>query len=257
MIAKDKPMTTPAPSLSDLRIKIFADGAELEQIRTLATLPYVSGFTTNPTLMRKAGIADYEGFARSVLEVVTDRPVSFEVFADEPDSMLAQARVIASWGANVNIKIPVTTTRGEFCGRVIETLSREGVILNVTAIMTNEQVTQVTARLAPQTPAIVSVFAGRIADTGRDPVPLMREAVSILRDRPKAQLLWASPRELLNLFLADAAGCHIITVTQDLLTKLGLLAKDLGEYSLETVRMFHRDATSAGYVIGTAAETVR
>jgi transaldolase len=191
MMQKDKPMMTPPPSLSDLRIKIFADGAELEQIRSLSALPYVSGFTTNPTLMRKAGIADYEGFARSVLEVVTDRPVSFEVFADEPDSMLAQARVIASWGANVNVKIPVTTTRGEFCGRVIETLSREGVILNVTAIMTNEQVAQVAGLLAPQTPAIVSVFAGRIADTGRDPVPLMREAAAILRDRPKAQLLWA------------------------------------------------------------------
>ncbi|MDB5405534.1 MAG: transaldolase [Rhodospirillales bacterium] len=241
------------PSLADLRIKIFADGAELEQIRSLAALPHISGFTTNPTLMRKAGIADYEGFARAVLAVVTDRPVSFEVFADDPESMLAQARVIASWGANVNVKIPVTTTRGEFCGRVIETLSREGVTLNVTAIMTTEQVAQVARLLAPQTPAIVSVFAGRIADTGRDPVPLMREACTILADRPKAELLWASPRELLNLFHADAVGCHIITVTQDLLSKLSLLAKDLGEYSLETVRMFHRDATSAGYAIGTPA----
>jgi transaldolase len=241
------------PSLADLRIKIFADGAELEQIRSLAALPHIAGFTTNPTLMRKAGIADYEGFARAVLAVVTDRPVSFEVFADDPESMLAQARVIASWGANVNVKIPVTTTRGEFCGRVIETLSREGVTLNVTAIMTTEQVAQVARLLAPQTPAIVSVFAGRIADTGRDPVPLMREACTILADRPKAELLWASPRELLNLFHADAVGCHIITVTQDLLAKLSLLAKDLGEYSLETVRMFHRDATSAGYAIGTPA----
>jgi transaldolase len=247
------PMTIDAPSLSDLRIKIFADGAELEQIRNLAALPYIAGFTTNPTLMRKAGIADYEAFARALLTVVTDRPVSFEVFADDPDAMLAQARLIASWGANVNVKIPVTTTRGEFCGRVIETLSHEGVTLNVTAIMTNEQVAQVGRLLAPQTPAIVSVFAGRIADTGRDPVPLMREAGAILSDRPKAELLWASPRELLNLFHADAAGCHIITVTQDLLAKLSLLAKDLREYSLDTVRMFHRDAASAGYVIGAPA----
>jgi transaldolase len=246
MMQKDKPMMTPPPSLSDLRIKIFADGAELEQIRSLSALPYVSGFTTNPTLMRKAGIADYEGFARSVLEVVTDRPVSFEVFADEPDSMLAQARVIASWGANVNVKIPVTTTRGEFCGRVIETLSREGVILNVTAIMTNEQVAQVAGLLAPQTPAIVSVFAGRIADTGRDPIPVMRNSLAIMASEPQLELLWASPREVLNAVQARDLGVHIITMTHDLLAKLPGLGKDLDQFSLETVQMFHRDAASAG-----------
>jgi len=242
--------------LSGLSIKIFADGADLQQMRALARLPHIAGFTTNPTLMRKAGIADYERFAREVLVAISDRPVSFEVFADDPDEMIEQGRVIASWGRNVNVKIPVTTTAGVFCGRVISTLSREGVVLNVTAIMTVEQVRQVAERLSPDAAAIVSVFAGRVADTGRDPVPLMREAARLLAaSRPKAELLWASPRELLNLFHAETAGCRIITMTHDLLAKLENVGKDLDAFSLETVRMFHRDATGAGYAIAVPARS--
>jgi transaldolase len=248
------PLTDRTPSLADLRIKIFADGADLKQMRELAAQPGIAGFTTNPTLMRKAGINDYEGFARSVLEVIRDRPVSFEVFADDPAEMIEQGRVIASWGKNVNVKIPVTTTKGEFCGNVISTLSREGVIVNVTAIMTLEQVRQVAERLAPGVPAIVSVFAGRIADTGRDPMPLMASAAKLLAaERPAAELLWASPRELLNLFHAEATGCRIITMTHDLLAKLGGVGKPLDAFSLETVQMFYRDATAAGYAIAVPA----
>lgn len=236
-----------------LKIKIFADGAEIKDIIALAKKPFIKGFTTNPTLMRKAGIADYEGFARELLSVVTDRPVSFEVFSDDFGEMIAQAHAIASWGRNVNVKIPVTDTKGRFAGPVIRSLSAAGVTLNITAITTVAQVHAVAEALAPQAPAIVSVFAGRIADTGRDPVPLMSECLAALRDRPRAELLWASPRELLNIVQADAIGCHIITVTNDLLGKLGLIGKDLTAYSLETVQMFHRDAEAAGYRIETAA----
>lgn len=238
--------------LNRLRVKIFADGADFDGILKMYANPMIKGFTTNPTLMRKAGIADYEAFARRVLAAVPDRPISFEVFADEAAEMVQQAKVIASWGQNVNVKIPVMNTRREFMGRVIETLSKEGVAVNVTAVMTLEQVRQITDRLAPQTAAIVSVFAGRIADTGRDPVPLMAEAVKILRQRPRAELIWASPRELLNIFQADAIGCHIITVTNDVLAKLSLVGKDLDAYSLETVEMFRRDATAAGFSIAVA-----
>ena len=233
----------------DLRTKIFADGADLPGIVKLYANPFIKGFTTNPTLMRKAGITDYAEFARDVLRAVPDRPVSFEVFADEFDQMELQAREIASWGRNVNVKIPVTNTKGVFSGPLIERLSRAGIVVNVTAIMTLDQVQAVVDCLAPQTPAIVSVFAGRIADTGRDPVPLMAEAVRILTAKPKAELIWASPRELLNIFQADDIGCHIITVTHDLLSKLSLVGKDLGAYSLETVEMFHRDAQAAGFSI--------
>jgi transaldolase len=232
-----------------LRVKIFADGADFDGILRMYANPLVKGFTTNPTLMRKAGVTEYEAFARRVLTAVPDRPVSFEVFADEFEEMIRQAKVIASWGKNVNVKIPVMNTRREFAGRVIETLSKDGVAVNVTAVMTLDQVRQVTDRLAPQTPAIVSVFAGRIADTGRDPVPHMAEAVKILKQRPHAELIWASPRELLNIFQADTVGCHIITVTNDVLAKLNLIGKDLDTYSLETVEMFHRDATAAGFKI--------
>jgi transaldolase len=239
--------------LDGLRIKLFADGADLDGILAMYANPLISGFTTNPTLMRKAGVDDYETFARNVLAAVPDRPVSLEVFADDFAEMMRQARVIASWAPNVNVKIPVTNTRGDFSGAVIRDLSAAGVILNVTAIQTLEQVRRVTEALAPGTAAIVSVFAGRVADTGVDPVPLMREAVAILAARPRAELLWASPRELLNIFQADAVGCHIITATNDILAKLPLVGKDLGEYSLETVEMFRRDALAAGYTIAAAA----
>ncbi len=232
-------------------VKIFADGADFDGIMALYKNPLIKGFTTNPTLMRKAGIERYEDFARRLVAAIPDRPISFEVFADDFDEMIAQGRVIASWAANVNVKIPVTTTKGAFSGPVIRALADAGVIVNVTAIMTEQQVERVAECLAPSVPAIVSVFAGRVADTGRDPVPVMRNCLRALADRPKAELLWASPRELLNIFQADEIGCHIITVSHDVLAKLSLIGKDLDEYSLETVKMFHRDATAAGFAIAT------
>lgn len=235
--------------LRQLKVKIFADGADFDSIVKLNANPHVKGFTTNPSLVRKAGVADYEEFGRKLLAAVPNKPVSLEVFADEFDEMARQARAIATWGPNVNVKIPVTNTRKEFSGDLIRELSQEGVVLNVTAILTLDQVRRVAACLSPQAPAIVSVFAGRIADTGVDPVPLMAEAVKILRERPKAELIWASPRELLNIFQADAIGCHIITVTNDILNKLSLVDKDLDAYSLETVEMFRRDAVAAGFTI--------
>jgi transaldolase len=242
--------------IDNLKVKLFADGAELDGILALAKKPYIKGFTTNPTLMRKAGISDYEGFAHKLIAAVPDRPLSFEVFADEIDTMIAQGRVIASWGKNVNVKIPVTTTSGAFTGPVISTLARAGVIVNVTALMTAEQVKQVAECLDPAVPAIISVFAGRIADTGRDPIPEMQKCLRTLASRPKAELLWASPRELLNIFQADEMGCHIITVSHDVLGKLSLVGKNLDEYSLETVKMFHRDAQAAGYDISTPLRKV-
>jgi transaldolase len=235
--------------VADLKVKIFADGADLPGIAKLYANPLIKGFTTNPTLMRKSGVTDYAAFARDVLKAVPDRPVSFEVFADEFGEMERQAREIASWGPNVNVKIPVTTTQGVFCGPLIQRLAQAGIVLNVTAILTLEQVSQVSEYLSPRTPAIVSVFAGRIADTGRDPVPLMTKAVEILKAKPKAELIWASPRELLNIFQADEIGCHIITVTHDVLAKLALVGKNLDAYSLETVQMFRRDAQAAGFSI--------
>src|SRR5262245_13608924 len=222
-------------------------------MKEMAANRMIRGFTTNPTLMRKAGISDYKAFALQVLKVIMDRPVSFEVFADDFDAMEAQALEIASWGKNVNVKIPVTNTRKEFSGPLIERLSRSGVQVNVTAVMTPDQVKRVTERFSPDTPAIVSVFAGRIADTGRDPLPVMAECVRILGAKPKAELIWASPRELLNIFQADAIGCHIITATDDILKKLALVGKDLDAYSLETVEMFYKDAKTAGYTIATRA----
>ena len=239
--------------IEKLKVKLFADGADLGGIKEMAANPLIAGFTTNPTLMKKAGVADYKVFAHQVLGVVGGRPISFEVFADDFAEMEKQALEIASWGKNVNVKVPVTNTRGEFCGPLVERLSRAGVQLNVTAVMTLDQVKRVTDKLAADTPAIVSVFAGRIADTGRDPVPLMAEAVKILKSRPKAELIWASPRELLNVFQADAVGCHIITATNDILKKLSLVGKDLDAYSLETVEMFYKDASAAGYSIATRA----
>lgn len=235
--------------VDDLTIKLFADGADLAGIMDMYADPNIQGFTTNPTLMRKAGVVDYEAYARELLEKITDRPVSLEVFADDWTEMERQARKIATWGPNVNVKIPVTNTMGESAAHLIERLAAEGIVLNVTAITTLEQVANVSAALAAETPAIVSVFAGRVADTGVDPVPHMVEALKLLTDRPNAELLWASPRELLNVFQADDIGCHIITATNDILKKLKLVGKDLSLYSRETVQMFRTDALSAGYQI--------
>jgi transaldolase len=237
------------PSVDQLKIKIFADGADINAMRQAAANPLIKGFTTNPTLMRAAGVNDYKAFAHEVLRFIPDRPISFEVFADDFSSMETQALEISSWGDNVYVKIPVTNTKSDFSGPLIATLSRAGVKLNVTAMTTLEQVSRVGEALAENVPAVVSVFAGRIADTGRDPVPHMAEALRLLKGRPKAELLWASPRELLNIFQADSIGCHIITVTNDHLKKLSLVGKDLHDYSLDTVKMFHNDAASAGYQI--------
>lgn len=235
--------------VEQLSVKIFADGADFDSIVKLSANPIVKGFTTNPTLARNAGVSDYEAFGRKVLAAVPNHPVSLEVFADEFPEMARQARAIATWGNNVNVKIPVTNTRREFAGPLIRELSEDGVVLNITAVMTLDQVKRVAESLSPDVPAIVSVFAGRIADTGRDPIPLMIESLKILASRPKAELLWASPRELLNIFQADALGCHIITVVKDVLNKLSLVGKDLDAYSLETVEMFRRDAVAAGFEI--------
>ena len=233
--------------LEDLSIKIFADGADLAGMLDLYRQPYIKGFTTNPTLMRKAAVADYRAFARDVLAAIPDRPISFEVFSDEFGELERQAREIASWGSNVYVKLPVTNTRGESARALVKRLSHDGVKLNVTALLPTEQVCEIAEALAGGAPACVSVFAGRVADTGVDPVPLMARAVEILRAVPTAELIWASPRELLNIFQADAIGCHIITVTHDILKKLPLVGRDLHDYSLDTVKMFHGDAEHAGY----------
>jgi transaldolase len=235
--------------IKKLGIKLFADGADIAGIKEMAANRMIGGFTTNPTLMRKAGVVDYKEFALEALSVIGDRPISFEVFADDFREMETQALEIASWGKNVNVKIPVTNTKGEFSGELIERLSHAGVQLNVTAVMTVGQVILITKRLASNTSAIISVFAGRIADTGRDPMPIMSKAVEVMESKPKAELIWASPRELLNVFQADSIGCHIITATNDILKKLSLVGRDLADYSLETVKMFYEDARVAGYTI--------
>jgi transaldolase len=234
-------------SLDSLNVQLFCDGAELASIRSMAANPMIKGFTTNPTLMRKAGVTDYAAFAKEALSIVGGRSISFEVFSDDFPTMEREARVIASWGGNTYVKIPVTNTKGESSAPLIRKLSKDGVALNVTAILTLEQVADVAAALSPDVPSIVSIFAGRIADTGVDPVPLMTKAVEMLRSHPAAELLWASPRELLNVFHANDCGCHIITATPDLLAKLSLVGKDLATYSLETVKMFYSDASAAGY----------
>jgi transaldolase len=239
--------------IKNLKVKLFADGADLAGMKEMAANPMIKGFTTNPTLMRKAGIVDYKAFARDVLQVISDRPVSFEVFADDFGEMEAQAREIASWGKNVNVKIPVTNTKKQFAGPLVQRLSRAGVVVNVTALMTLDQVERITESLDPKTAAIISVFAGRIADTGVDPMPIMKKSVEVMKAKPKAELIWASPRELLNVFQADAIGCHIITATNDILKKLSLVGKDLDKYSLETVEMFFKDAKAAGYTIAARA----
>lgn len=230
-------------------VKIFADGADLESMIALAERPEIAGFTTNPTLMRKSGISNYEAFARKVLENIPDRPISFEVFADDFESMLRQARLIASWGENVYVKIPVTNTKAESTNGVVRELTNDGVKLNVTALMTLPQVKSVTAALSGTAGAIVSVFAGRVADTGRDPIPLMAAALEITSAQAEVELLWASPREILNVRQADDLGVDIITVTSDVLAKLALFGKSLDDYSLDTVKMFHDDAKAAGFLL--------
>jgi len=234
--------------LLDLPIRIFADGADRDGIAALNAKPYIKGMTTNPTLMRKAGIADYEKFAREVLEVVKEKPISFEVFSDEFAEMRSQALRIGKWQENVYVKIPITNTRGESALPLIAELSAEGVKLNLTAILTREQVKGVAEAVKPEVPCVVSVFAGRVADTGVDPMPLMKESLEILRGLPNAELLWASVREVLNIFQAAQCGCHIVTVPHDILDKVTKLGgMDLAELSLDTVRMFHRDAVAAGF----------
>jgi transaldolase len=230
-------------------VKIYADGADLEGIVALAGRPDIDGFTTNPTLMRKSGVTDYEKFARQVLEHITDRPVSFEVFADDAEAMERQARLIASWGENVVVKIPVSNTAGVSTEPVVRRLSADGVQLNVTALMTPAQVRRVAAALEGTRGAIVSVFAGRIADTGRDPVPIMMESLRFTSAVPNVRLLWASPREILNVRQADDIGVDIITVTHDMLAKLDHFGRSLEDFSLETVRMFFNDAQAAGFTL--------
>ena len=237
--------------LEELKVKIFADGADYDGIVEMAKNPMVKGFTTNPSLIAKTGESDYEAYARRVIEAVPDRPLSFEVFADDFPTMIKQGRTIATWGSNVNTKVPVTNTKGEFSGEVISTLSGEGVTLNITAIFTPAQVKAVADALAPDAAAIISVFAGRIADTGVDPIPAMKECLEILTARPKAELLWASTREFLNIYQANDMGCHIITSPNDLIKKLSLVGKDLDEYSRETVQAFYKDATASKFEIRT------
>jgi transaldolase len=235
-------------ALLDLPIKIFADGADREGIAALYAKPYIKGLTTNPTLMRKAGVADYEKFAREVLKIVKEKPISFEVFSDEFPEMRRHALKIRKWQENVYVKIPITNTRGESSLPLISELCAEGVKLNITAILTREQVRDVANAVKREIPCVISVFAGRIADTGMDPVPLLKDSLAILGDLPEAELLWASVREVLNIFQAADCGCHIVTVTHDILEKAARLAgMDLAELSLDTVRMFHRDAVAAGF----------
>jgi transaldolase len=232
-----------------LKVKIFADGADKEGMLEMYRLPYIRGFTTNPTLMRKAGVKDYRAFAKEMVKLIPDRPLSFEVFSDDFSEMERQAREISGWGRNVYVKIPITNTKGEPACDLAGRLSHAGVQLNITAIMTLEQVREVLLKLSPKTSSYISIFAGRIADTGRDPLPLMAAAVQLLKIVPSAELIWASPREVLNVFHAEAIGCHIITVTNDILKKMKLVDYDLGAYSLDTVKMFHEDARSAGYTL--------
>jgi transaldolase len=237
-------MTT---SVNDLKIKLFADGADLQGMLEMAAKPFIQGLTTNPTLMRKAGIEDYRKFAHDVLFQITDKPISFEVFSDDLEEMKRQGVEIASWGQNVYVKIPITTTSGDSTSPVVEFLVNRGVKVNVTALMTQDQVIHITKVLNPETPSYVSVFAGRIADTGRNPVPIMEECVAILAAEPNWELIWASPRELLNVFQANEVGCHIITATNDILKKLDLVGYDLASYSLDTVKMFRNDALAAAF----------
>lgn len=233
--------------VEELKVKIFADGADKTGMLEMYAKPYIKGLTTNPTLMKKAGITDYRTFCKDILTAIRDKPLSFEVFSDDFDEMERQAMEIASWGDNVYVKIPVTNTKKETCYKLVKKLAAQKVKLNVTAIMTLTQVRDVVASLDPNIPSYVSVFAGRVADTGRDPIPLMAAALELLKIAPASELIWASPRELLNIFQADAIGCHVITVTNDILKKLSLVNFDLDAYSLDTVKMFYNDAVAAGF----------
>ena len=235
--------------VDDLTVKLFADGADLDGILALASDPRVAGFTTNPTLMWKAGLTNYQDFAQRLLERVTEHPISFEVFADDEDEIRRQAKVIAAWGENVYVKVPVSTTAGESLAPLVRELSESGVKVNVTALFTTAQVELITEAVKDGAPSYISVFAGRIADAGIEPVPLMRKAVDIMLAAPRSELIWASPREVLNVVQADEAGVDIITMTQDLFAKLDSLGKDLAQFSLETVQMFRRDALSAGFTL--------
>ena len=233
--------------IENLKIKIFSDGADKAGMLDMYAKRYIKGLTTNPTLMRKAGITDYRAFCKDILTHIKDKPLSFEVFSDSFQEMERQAMEIASWGDNVYVKIPVTNTKQETCYELVKKLTLQKIKVNVTAIMTLDQVSEVVAALSPSIPSYVSVFAGRIADTGRDPVPMMAAAVEMLKVAPTAELIWASPRELLNIFQADEVGCQVITVTNDILKKLSLVGYDLGTYSLDTVKMFYNDALAAGF----------
>jgi transaldolase len=232
-----------------LNVKIFADGADLDGILKLAADPRIAGFTTNPTLMWKAGLTNYQDFAERLLERIESHPISFEVFADDVGEIRRQAKLIAGWGRNVYVKVPITTTKGESLAPLVRELSEAGVKVNVTALFTTAQVELITAAVRDGAPSYISVFAGRIADAGIDPLPIMAESVRIMLDAPRSELIWASPREILNVVQADQVGCHIITVTHDLLAKLDSLGKSLEQFSLETVQMFHRDAVAAGFTL--------
>ena len=234
-------------TVGQLKVKIFADGADKAGMLEMYAKPFVKGLTTNPTLMKKAGITDYRAFCKEILTSIKDKPLSFEVFSDDFSEMERQALEIASWGENVYVKIPVTNTKQETCYALVKKLAAQKVKLNVTALMTLTQVRDVVASLDPNVPSYVSVFAGRVADTGFDPVPMMAKSVEILKAAPASELIWASPRELLNIFQADEIGCHVITVTNDILKKLSLVGYDLDEYSLDTVKMFYKDALEAGF----------
>ena len=236
-------------TIDQLKVKIFADGADKAGMMEMYARPYIKGLTTNPTLMRKAGIANYKAFAKDILQAIPDRPISFEVFSDDFQDMERQAVEIAGWAENVYVKIPITNTRRQLSSELIRRLAINGVKLNVTAMMTLEQVRCVMDVLNPAVPSYVSIFAGRIADTGRDPLPIMESAVGLLKPNPKAELIWASPRELLNIFQADDIGCHVITVTNDILKKLHLIGFNLDDYSLDTVKMFYNDAAAAGFTL--------
>jgi len=238
-------------NLTTLKTKIFSDGADKAGMIEMYFNPLIKGFTTNPTLMRKAGIKNYKAFAEDLLQTINDRPISFEVFSDDFDEMYAQAMEIASWGNNVYVKIPITNTRGTPSYHLIHSLAKAGVKQNITALLTLGQVRDVVEVIAMGPSAYISIFAGRVADTGRDPLPLMTAALQLLRPYPQLELIWASPRELLNIFHADMIGCHIITVTHDILKKLHLVGKDLHQYSLETVQMFYEDARLAGFTLET------
>ena len=235
--------------VNDLTVKIFADGADKAGMLEMHAKPFIQGLTTNPTLMKKVGIKDYRAFCKDILTTIKDKPLSFEVFSDDFAEMERQAMEIASWGKNVYVKIPVTNTKQETCYALVKKLASQKVKLNVTAIMTLSQVRDVVESLSPDVPSYVSVFAGRIANTGRDPVPIMAAAVKMLKLSPASELIWASPRELLNIFQADDIGCQVITVTNDILKKLSLVGYDLDEYSLDTVKMFYNDAVAAGFKI--------